>query len=254
MKKNILGCSLAMSIAFFSCESPKKTSITMDELTRFTWKLQTINNVANPAYSEGDLFTLLFSANDSTISGLGACNHYFGKIKFEKNGEVDFDMGASTMMACPGLEQEREFFNMLDEADDIKMVNDSLVMYNDNKAIAKFIPYIAIVNDGHNAANSLDYWGTYTTDLSPDKDKIKASLTLNQDNTYSFMIDHLHSGDQLRENGNYVVDKNTLILTSDKSKTYFKVGENRLIKLDDQGNPITNDPNSKYELFKDVQQ
>ncbi|MGL5919714.1 MAG: META domain-containing protein, partial [Bacteroidales bacterium] len=122
MNKIILGCSLAMSMAFFSCEASKKASVTMNELTQSSWKLESMNNVVNPAYSEGDHFTLSFSAADSTISGVGACNRYFGKMKFEKDGEVEINMGGATMMACPGLDLEQAFFKVMDEADDMIIV------------------------------------------------------------------------------------------------------------------------------------
>lgn len=253
MKKIILGCSLAMSMAFFSCDSAKKASVTMDELTQSAWKLESMNNVVNPAYSEGDHFTLSFSAADSTISGVGACNRYFGKMKFEKDGEVDINMGGATMMACPGLDLEQAFFKTMEEADDMKIVNGSLVMYDDKKEIAKFVPYTVIADDAHNAANSLDYWGTYTgTFPAADCPGINVTLTLNQDSTYTCAMDYIDRNSKFSEQGKYTVDKNTLILTSDKDTTYYKVGENRLMRLDNQGNPITGDMASKYELNKEV--
>lgn len=253
MRKMILGCSLAMSLAFFSCESAKKASVTMDELTQSAWKLESMNNVVNPAYSEGDHFTLAFSSADSTISGVGACNRYFGKMKFEKDGEIDINMGGATMMACPGLDLEQAFFKVMDEVDDMKIVNGTLVMYDDKKEIAKFVPYTIITDDGHNAANSLDYMGTYKgTFPAADCPGINVELTLNQDSTYSCSMQYIDRDSTFKQDGKYMVDKNTLILTSDKDTTYYKVGENMLMKLDNQGNPITGDMASKYQLNKEL--
>jgi copper homeostasis protein (lipoprotein) len=69
-----------------------------------------------PAGREGAYFEL--DPAESRITGNASCNRFFGSYELHPGGRIRFgsEMG-STMMACPDLEQEREFLEMLGRVD-----------------------------------------------------------------------------------------------------------------------------------------
>jgi copper homeostasis protein (lipoprotein) len=111
----------------------------------------------------------------------------------------------------------------------------------------------------HNAANSLDWEGTYNGILPcADCPGIETSLTLNMDGTY-----HLRTRYQDQENGEFHYRGaiswneagNTIRLEgyADGPGLYF-VAENRLFHLDMDGNRITGDLANHYILEKEMPQ
>ena len=63
-----------------------------------------------------------------------------GKPALENDGDIDFGMMGSTMMAGPGLQYESLFLKTLDEADNFAIVDGKLYLYDDNNVIAVFTP------------------------------------------------------------------------------------------------------------------
>ena len=122
-----------------------------------------MNDAENPAFKEGDSFTITFSSKDSTIAGVGACNRFFGKFEVESCEKIDIKMGGSTMMACPNMEFEQPFFQVLEDADAYKFDDKftELKLLKDGKVSAEFKIFDTSKADRHNAANSLDNHGEY---------------------------------------------------------------------------------------------
>ncbi len=113
-----------------------------------------------------------------------------------------------------------------------------------------------IIDYLHNASNSLDWWGTYQGVLPcADCAGIEYTLVLNDDQTYQ--LTQVYQGtDQTtpfvsqgkfhwQSNGNII----TLEGETDEPNQYF-VSENMLIKLDINGEKITGDLASLYQLEK----
>ena len=69
-----------------------------------------------PGDREGAYFEL--DGAESRVTGNASCNRFFGTYELASGDRIRFgsDMG-STMMACPELEQEREFLDMLGRVD-----------------------------------------------------------------------------------------------------------------------------------------
>ena len=84
--------------------------------------------------------TLTFDENGK-VAGCAGVNRYFsGKPALENDGDIDFGMMGSTMMAGPGLQYESLFLKTLDEADNFAIVDGKLYLYDDNNVIAVFTP------------------------------------------------------------------------------------------------------------------
>jgi copper homeostasis protein (lipoprotein) len=109
----------------------------------------------------------------------------------------------------------------------------------------------------HSSRNSLDWAGVYRGTLPcADCEGIVTEIRLNSDNSFERIMDYLGKGDdKLRESGSFDWDETGgKIIITDKSsdtKEWYKVGENRLIALDIDGNRIESSiPQEKYVLNK----
>jgi uncharacterized lipoprotein NlpE involved in copper resistance len=107
-----------------------------------------------------------------------------------------------------------------------------------------------------NSQNSLDWKGTYKG-VTPcaDCEGIETEITLNADLTFTLKTKYLGKGDGkvFQEAGSFVWDKTGGIISLEGLKgrpSQYKVGENRLIQLDMEGNVITGDLAEKYVLIK----
>lgn len=111
-----------------------------NQLKNSAWTLDlTSLQGANPSWVKpANDITLIFD-EQGKVSGCAGVNRYFsGKSPIEKDGEIDFGPMGTTMMAGPGLEYEALYLKTLDEADNFKVEEDILYLYDDNQIVAVF--------------------------------------------------------------------------------------------------------------------
>lgn len=108
--------------------------------------------------------------------------------------------------------------------------------------------------DGHTSRIALDWPGTYA-DTVPCADcpGIKMLVELTRDERYRFWYQFMEKSDSVyREEGRFTWQENGSVIRTSadslQSTGYFKVAENRLIMLDQEGNPIEGSLKEKYEL------
>ena len=77
------------------------------------------------------------SKNMAKLSGVGGCNRFFGNYEMESSRLKFSPMGA-TRMACPDLQTETEFFQMLDGVDGYSIKDNKLSFLSKNKVVAVF--------------------------------------------------------------------------------------------------------------------
>lgn len=110
--------------------------------------------------------------------------------------------------------------------------------------------------DGHNSKIALDWDGTYTGILPcADCEGIRTSLTLKGDETYTLTAVYLGKDNEVphRQSGSFTWSEDggsIAIDTEDSGLRYYKVGEEVLIQLDMEGQPITGDLAAMYRLEK----
>lgn len=107
---------------------------------------------------------------------------------------------------------------------------------------------------GDNSMNSVDWQGTYLGTLPcADCEGIKTRIVLNKD--FSYTLETMYTGKDnkvFESKGNFKWNKNGSKITLENSeKQMYKVGENKLIHLDKNGNTITGELAGKYILEKD---
>jgi len=105
-----------------------------------------------------------------------------------------------------------------------------------------------------NSNTSVDWAGTYVGDLPcADCEGIKTTLVLNADNTYTLNTEYTGTENRTEEKGNvtWSADGNQISIALQDGQTIkYKVGENKLIQLDQEGKEITGPLAEKYVLAK----
>jgi heat shock protein HslJ len=111
-----------------------------------------------------------------------------------------------------------------------------------------------VVESAHNSNNSLDWEGVYQGVLPcADCDGIKTRITLKNDNSYNMITEYLGKSDGgTYDSGLFIWDASGEVISigSDEKKRQYKVSENILLHLDNDGNQITGDLADKYKLMK----
>lgn len=83
--------------------------------------------------------TLEFSDDGDSAFGQGGCNGFRGSVSFEEPGRIKFAPLAATLKACPDLELEKQFFEVLEKADSFHYEAGRLELYRARMApLAKF--------------------------------------------------------------------------------------------------------------------
>lgn len=113
-----------------------------------------------------------------------------------------------------------------------------------------------VVNDDHNAKNSLDYIGMYQGILPcADCEGIETSILLEDDKNYVLKTNYLgkknSATNEVRGVYSWNEEGNTIILAGiENAPNRFFVGENYITQLDMDGNKIEGDLADKYVLQK----
>lgn len=107
-------------------------------LEETTWKLVSMEGIPAEAIdSEEDAFTLFFDPAEARLAGRTNCNRFFGTYAV-KGSELDLEAMGMTRMACPDMQYEELFVEMLDEVDAFKIKGEELSLLDDGKVIATF--------------------------------------------------------------------------------------------------------------------
>ena len=84
-----------------------------------------------------DQIFIQFNEAEHRVNGRGGCNRFFGNYEMESSRLKFSPMGA-TRMACPDLQTETEFFQMLDGVDGYSIKDNKLSFLSKNKVVAVF--------------------------------------------------------------------------------------------------------------------
>lgn len=150
MKKSIFIIATAFVVS--ACNSTEKqqpiteqpVTESIDQLTSADifgkeWKLKELNGkaIALDSTFKKEAF-ISFEKESSRVSGNGGCNSFGGNFKMEGTDDITISDIAGTMMACPNMETEGQFFENLKNAKTYQIENNALTLFNDKKeAVAK---------------------------------------------------------------------------------------------------------------------
>lgn len=149
MKKSIL--IIALAFAAFACnkkeESKPEESVATEEVQPATaattidlfdkeWKLQELNGkaiVLDTAFKKEPI--IVFHKDTGKMTGNGGCNNFSGSYKVKEGNTIELSEGAATMMACPNLGIEGEFFKAFKQVKSYRIENNSLMLDNEKKEV-----------------------------------------------------------------------------------------------------------------------
>ena len=119
----------AVMLALGACSS--STAGSGGTLEGVTWALTSfVVNGEKQAVPEGVTVDATFQAADSTVSGSGGCNRYFGQVTEKSPGAIAIGPLAGTRMAChdPAMELETRFYAAMSRATRYSFVGGRLVL------------------------------------------------------------------------------------------------------------------------------
>ena len=101
------------------------------------WKL--VELWGKPVTGEERFPFILLHGTQGFVSGYGGCNSIRGAFELKPGNRVRFTNMASTMMACPDMDLEQEFFKVLEMTDNFACDGKTLFLHKARMApLAKF--------------------------------------------------------------------------------------------------------------------
>lgn len=107
----------------------------------------------------------------------------------------------------------------------------------------------------HTSQNSLDWAGKYEATIPcADCEGIKTNITLKNDNSFSIVSEYINKNTKVEDSGKIMWhDQGSVVhLTGKETNMKLKVGENKLIGLDQEGHEIDG-PNAHLYVYNKVE-
>ncbi|RQP15953.1 MAG: META domain-containing protein [Parapedobacter sp.] len=81
---------------------------------------------------------LIFNEETNRLNGNGGCNNFMGSFELKEGGGIELSQAGATMMACPNLELEGQFFDALEQTKSYRIEGNNLFLDNGkNEDLAK---------------------------------------------------------------------------------------------------------------------
>jgi len=116
-------------------------------------------------------------------------------------------------------------------------------------------PETSIMDTVHTSQNSLDWAGSYEATIPcADCEGIKTNITLKKDNTFAIASEYINKNTKIEDAGKIMWHDNGSVvhLTGKETNMKLKVGENRLIGLDQEGHEIDG-PNAHLYVYNKIE-
>jgi len=113
----------------------------------------------------------------------------------------------------------------------------------------------AAADNAHTSQNSLDWPGTYEATIPcADCEGIKTNITLKSNNTFTIVSEYINKNSKVEDSGKIMWhNKGSVVhLTGKETDIKLKVGENKLIGLDQEGHEIDG-PNAHLYVYNKVE-
>jgi len=117
--------------------SAKVVSVATPELVAGKWTLKTMDGEDISKLFTTKTPTMEFNTADGKVFGTAGCNNYNATFKIE-NGIITFGPAMSTKMACPSLDGEGKFLNLLQTSVDASINDGDLTFFKDGKKVLSF--------------------------------------------------------------------------------------------------------------------
>lgn len=129
MEGNKISGSLAALYVLKKVANPEL--FTDNQLTGVKWELTELFGKAIAPEAGRKAAFIVFEAQDNRMHGSGSCNNFNGAYELKQGQRISMTGLATTMMACPDMSLEQEFFNVLNSCDNYTVADGILSL---NKA------------------------------------------------------------------------------------------------------------------------
>ncbi|RZF61333.1 META domain-containing protein [Sphingobacterium corticibacterium] len=120
--------------------SPSPTSTSVNDLYGKNWRLTELNGSPITLDTTFPQKPHLVFHEDSKVSGNGGCNSMGGQVEFKENNGITISDITATQMACPNLDIETRFIEVLKDAQQYNVNGDILTFSKgDNEVLATLI-------------------------------------------------------------------------------------------------------------------
>ncbi len=112
-------------------ENPMNSNnLSIDKLVGTKWQLVSIEGSKQMTVPNGKLISLIFDSK-TLANGLNLCNEYGASIISNKTGEIDFEIGLITLIACAPADLHSEYHNVLNKVQNYSATEKELRLYFD---------------------------------------------------------------------------------------------------------------------------
>lgn len=133
MKKHLFAW-LSAAIIIAGCASSQKSNGSAEADLYKSWRVtgfDTTGAMHSP--------TIAFDKAQNRVSGNGSCNRYSGGFTLTAPDKIAFSPMASTKMACPGLNVESKYHELLSKANKWSIKDGVLTLSQDDNALLTFV-------------------------------------------------------------------------------------------------------------------
>jgi uncharacterized lipoprotein NlpE involved in copper resistance len=135
MEGNFISGDLADKYVLKKISTPPVTDI-----TDVTWRLIEIQGKPISRLDKNKKpIQFKLNSKDNRVNGFAGCNNFWGSFNLQSGNRISFSKMASTLMACPDLHIETEFYRILDRTDNYTLKANFLFLNKAKMApLAKF--------------------------------------------------------------------------------------------------------------------
>lgn len=101
-----------------------------------TWVLQDENGNAK-GFNGNDVTMRFTQENGLQAVGFAGCNNYFSNVDLQPTS-IKFNQPGATMMACPELDAETAFFDLLTQANGYEVAGNELRLFQNKILLLRF--------------------------------------------------------------------------------------------------------------------
>lgn len=131
MKTMWLSVAMAVSsLLLASCHTAKEAVAVNENAMNGEWNIVEIQG--NPVQAESQPF-IGFDAQDGRVYGYTGCNRLMGALTLSKPNKIELGQMASTLMACPDMDTERQVLEALASVRSLEVSGKELLLYSGGK-------------------------------------------------------------------------------------------------------------------------
>lgn len=112
----------------------------IEKITDITWRLLEIQGKPISRLDKNKRpIQFRLNSKENRVNGFAGCNNFWGSFNLQEGNRISFSKMASTLMACPDLHLEIEFYRILDRTDNYTLKENFLYLNKAKMAsLAKF--------------------------------------------------------------------------------------------------------------------